>query len=91
MICLFCEFVQICLQYIRSIQTSAKESEKAVAVIEKFVQGKCCDSVDRCYVMNDLLKIEKTLKPGIGIYWKILIFKNVTMNCRAILRRFTLC
>lgn len=48
------------------MQTSAKEKEKAVAVIEKFVMEKCCDSVDRAYVMEDLLKIEKMLKPGIG-------------------------
>lgn len=62
----FCDFDQICTQYIRSMQTSSKEKEKAVAVIEQFVVKKCCDIIDRRYVMEGLLSIEKMLKPGIG-------------------------
>lgn len=54
------------MQYIRSMQASAKEKEKAVAVIETFVVKKCCDSVERRIVMEGLLSIEKMLKPGIG-------------------------
>lgn len=57
------------MQYIRSMQTSAKEKEKAVAVIERFVVNKCCDSIDRRYVMEGLLNIEKLLKPGIGTHF----------------------
>lgn len=53
------------------MQPSAKEKEKSVAVIEQFVVKKCCDSVDRSYVMEQLLKIEKTLKTGIGMRNKL--------------------
>lgn len=48
------------------MQTSAKETEKAVAVVEKFVQEKCCDSVDRRYLMEELLRIETRSKPTVG-------------------------
>lgn len=57
---------QICLRFIRSEQASAREGEKAVALIEKFVNEKCCDEVDQRYVMNELLRIEKMKKSGIG-------------------------
>lgn len=50
----------------RSMQTSAKEREKAATVIEQLVVKNCCDEVDRRYLMSELLKIVQMLQPGIG-------------------------
>lgn len=49
------------------MQTSAHEKEKAGAVIEMLVSENCCDSVDRCYLMRELLKVAELSKPGIGM------------------------
>ncbi|XP_055310881.1 DNA-dependent protein kinase catalytic subunit-like [Sitodiplosis mosellana] len=54
-----------CLQYVRSMQTSAREKDKAGAVIEALVLKNCCDSIDRIYLMSELLKIAQLSKPGI--------------------------
>lgn len=54
------------MQYIRSMQALARQKEKAGAVIEALVTENCCDSVDRCYLMAELLKVAQMLKPGIG-------------------------
>lgn len=63
---LFFFFQKICLQYIRSMQTSAREKEKAGAVIETLVIENCCDSVDRSYLMKELIAIVSSLKAGTG-------------------------
>lgn len=52
-------------------------------MIAKLVTEKCCDSVDRRYVMEGLLNIEKMLKPGIGtklFYTYELQFIGLSLN-----------
>lgn len=41
----------------RSVVPTAGEKNKAGAVIEALVLSKCCSSVDRTFLMNELLKI----------------------------------
>lgn len=48
------------------MQTSAREKEKAGAVIETLVIENCCDSVDRSYLMKELIAIVSSLKAGTG-------------------------
>lgn len=48
------------------MHTSAREKDKAGAVIEALVLKNCCDSVDRCYLMGELLKVAQLSKPGTG-------------------------
>lgn len=49
------------------MQTSAREKEKAGAVIEILVSENCCDAVDRIYLMTELLRVAQLSTPGIGI------------------------
>lgn len=49
------------------MHTSARESEKAGAVIEKLISKNCCEPVDRCYLMSELLKIAQLSTPGTGM------------------------
>lgn len=53
------------MQYVRSMNTSAREKDKAGAVIEALVVKNCCD-VDRCNLMKQLLETAHTSKPGNG-------------------------
>ncbi|XP_031631692.1 DNA-dependent protein kinase catalytic subunit-like [Contarinia nasturtii] len=54
--------VIICLEYIRSMITSAKEKERAGSVIETLISEKCCSSVDRTFLMNELLRVVEISK-----------------------------
>lgn len=49
------------------MQTTARESEKAATVIETLVSENCCDSVDRRFLMSELLKIAQQSKAGNGM------------------------
>lgn len=53
------------MQCVRSMNTSAREKDKAGAVIEALVLKNCCD-VDRCDLMKQLLETAHTSKPGNG-------------------------
>lgn len=48
------------------MHTSAREKDKAGAVIETLVVKNCCDDVDRIFLMDELLKVAQLSKPGTG-------------------------
>lgn len=56
------------------MQSGAREKDKAGAVIESLVLKKCCDDVDRRYLMTELIKAAESSKPGTGMIKYFFIF-----------------
>ena len=56
------------------MHTSAREKDKAGAVIEALVLKNCCDSVDRKYLMDELLKVAQVSQTGTGKSIRLVLF-----------------